>query len=775
MVVHSQGESQLPIATIVSYALSSFEALLSALDDTLAERAAAVSRLARFKLWAGSLGAHRPSGSRSLAYRLRDASTIKNHVVSLLQGLCESVDEGVRTAKETSGEVSVLAAQQNVEVEDGDSTDVALEDYFRDDDGHSEFGRILDDVGHIVDCLFRLAITIRNPAPHDHFKSRVGTDLVSVYEQWDIEHIREKFPNALPELAERLGKATARRRQYFKYREEHVGELAEGLDTAEVVEGDGGDKATTKASSIPNYLKESHAIDNFAEVDAESNISRTSYAVSTASETQLRVPPLPEESSDGPFQCPYCRTIVSINTRHDWKKHVFRDLRPYRCPYGSLCDGFGSVRDFEEHVKGKHSTHGSFDTLQRLSSHTDLARAKGNCPLCSDFHIISHKQYISHVAAHLEQLALFGLPSTNSEGEEINHIWSKSNSQGGDGKGDEVESPSSVETNYIARRERTYSDLGMEEMDEDEGEFTAPLRQLHKPPLDVGSDPYIQEAAQASVLGEMADALTRPSEQQANEQIFSLSAAQYNDLTWQDFLQQAATSAERSTSQGRRNLAGALATMRTSGRQEQDNVHGRQLGVDDTSPSSPLVQPDLATDPTFEPVRPQIPSTHWSVSETDGFPWLLRTFGTDWVKIAECMTTKTAVMVENFYARHIKESVKPEWELIAKEADARRRRQEKQPERAPPPDGPLERINKIFFGFQNEMWPRCEEFIANPPGTASEVKERHRALTERVMQDVLLSLDNVDIESNDGARQARKGAIIAVRYLLSRMDAVLRS
>ncbi|KAH6616215.1 hypothetical protein B0J18DRAFT_373659, partial [Chaetomium sp. MPI-SDFR-AT-0129] len=441
MVVHSQGESQPPIATIVSYALSSFEALLSALDDTLAERAAAVSHLARFKLWAGSLGAHRPSGSRSLAYRLRDASTIKNHVVSLLQGLFESVDEG-------KPQVSVLAAQQNVGVEVGDSTDVALEDYFRDDDdGHSEIGRILDDVGHVVDCLFRLSITIRNPAPHDHFKSRVGTDLVGVYEQWDIKHIREKFPNALPELAERLGKATARRRQYFKYREEHVGKLAEGLDAAEVVEGDGGDKATTKASSIPNYLKESHTIDNFAEVDAESNISKTSYAVSTASETQLRVPPLPEESSDGPFQCPYCRTIVSINTRHDWKKHVFRDLRPYvclysscttpeqqylrrsdwiehmnrhhwrtwRCPYGSLCDGFGSVRDFEEHVKGKHSTHGSFDTLQRLSSHTDLARAKGSCPLCSDFHIISHKQYISHVAAHLEQLALFGLPNTETE------------------------------------------------------------------------------------------------------------------------------------------------------------------------------------------------------------------------------------------------------------------------------------------------------------------------------------------------------------------------
>ncbi|KAL2138132.1 hypothetical protein VTI28DRAFT_7397 [Corynascus sepedonium] len=80
-----------------------------------------------------------------------------------------------------------------------------------------------------------------------------------------------------------------------------------------------------------------------------------------------------------------------------------------------------------------------------------------------------------------------------------------------------------------------------------------------------------------SVLGEMADALTQPTEQQTNEQIFSLSAAQYNDLTSQDFLQ-AAPPAERSTSQGRRNLAEALASMRTSTKQSSAaEVYTRSL------------------------------------------------------------------------------------------------------------------------------------------------------------------------------------------------------
>lgn len=49
------------------------------------------SYLARFKLWAGSLGAHRTSGSRSLEYRLRDASSIRKHLLSLLKELKDIV------------------------------------------------------------------------------------------------------------------------------------------------------------------------------------------------------------------------------------------------------------------------------------------------------------------------------------------------------------------------------------------------------------------------------------------------------------------------------------------------------------------------------------------------------------------------------------------------------------------------------------------------------------------------------------------------------------
>ncbi|KAH8893776.1 hypothetical protein GQ53DRAFT_821679 [Thozetella sp. PMI_491] len=78
-----------------------------------------------------------------------------------------------------------------------------------------------------------------------------------------------------------------------------------------------------------------------------------------------------------------------------------------------------------------------------------------------------------------------------------------------------------------------------------------------------------------SMLSEMADALTQPTEQQANEQLFSLSTSQYNGVTSQEFAQMPPP--ERSTSQGRRNLAEAMASMRNNHKQSAAEVYTRSL------------------------------------------------------------------------------------------------------------------------------------------------------------------------------------------------------
>ncbi|KAH9908730.1 bZIP transcription factor [Xylariomycetidae sp. FL2044] len=76
-----------------------------------------------------------------------------------------------------------------------------------------------------------------------------------------------------------------------------------------------------------------------------------------------------------------------------------------------------------------------------------------------------------------------------------------------------------------------------------------------------------------SMLGDMADSLTQPTQEQMNEQLFSLTPAQYNAVNSQDFMRHPPA---RSTSKGRRNLAEALANMRSE-KQSAAEVYTRSL------------------------------------------------------------------------------------------------------------------------------------------------------------------------------------------------------
>ncbi|KAI1807165.1 hypothetical protein F4811DRAFT_38840 [Daldinia bambusicola] len=77
-----------------------------------------------------------------------------------------------------------------------------------------------------------------------------------------------------------------------------------------------------------------------------------------------------------------------------------------------------------------------------------------------------------------------------------------------------------------------------------------------------------------SMLGDLADSLTQPTQEQTNEQIFSLTPAQYNSVTSQDFLRNAPT---RSAGQNRRNLAEALSNLRHGEKHSAAEVYTRSL------------------------------------------------------------------------------------------------------------------------------------------------------------------------------------------------------
>ena len=94
--------------------------------------------------------------------------------------------------------------------------------------------------------------------------------------------------------------------------------------------------------------------------------------------------------------------------------------RTWSCPLGCQ-QAFATTRDFDAHISNvhpKHDTPGSRQSLQALGMSPDLKGAKGVCPLCLDVKIGTDRQYSTHVADHLESLALFALPDTGMAPEE---------------------------------------------------------------------------------------------------------------------------------------------------------------------------------------------------------------------------------------------------------------------------------------------------------------------------------------------------------------------
>lgn len=112
-----------------------------------------------------------------------------------------------------------------------------------------DFQQVLLQMKNDVNCLMRLAVTIRNPAPHEQFKLRMPA-LVSSFDASHIQHVLHKFPRLQPEVTERLGKALTYRRLFLQYREEHHERLKKGIEVEREDEKEGSrGGVTTEAST----------------------------------------------------------------------------------------------------------------------------------------------------------------------------------------------------------------------------------------------------------------------------------------------------------------------------------------------------------------------------------------------------------------------------------------------------------------------------------------------------------------------------------------------
>ena len=372
--------------------------------------------LGRLRMWAANIGAHQ-TGQSSLDFRLRDSSHIREQVLKLLQDLLQRL----QYAREVLAEGEIAA----------DSDEVA-DDASDDEETTTEIQELRESVANIINCLFQMSMLVRKPAQHDMIMGSRWAE-VAMFEPFDYNHVRDKYPRADNPLVERLGLAITRRRKYLKYRERHALKLEQGMNRI-ILEQEGETMAEGTVSllsdTVATNIKESNI--RFDDGTSDSGASQTSYAQTLLGGGAITIPQPPKGAKEGsPFECPYCHLIIATKGTRSWNRHVFQDLKPYIC-IATICATpdilYPTRHEWLHHMKTVHPT----DFTLHLEK--EEGAPSFTCALCQE-NVHTEQKYSRHVARHLQELALFILPCTDND----------SDTNGG-GFGSDVESGAESDT-----------------------------------------------------------------------------------------------------------------------------------------------------------------------------------------------------------------------------------------------------------------------------------------------------------------------------------------
>lgn len=219
-------------------------------------------------------------------------------------------------------ETAVRRSNQQLE-ETPQRNDGLLSGYFDDDEAEIDgYQQRLLDIKNVVECLTRLAVTIRNPAPLEQFTDEMP-GIVAFFDFKHLEHVQQKFPRLNYKCTQRLAKALTYRRVFLRYRKYHHErhethqEIIGNEKENDLADGKGGITAEESRRPEENDRENDSQPPDWR--DDISDVTTTSYAPSCADGSGFSVPEVPRGSTDGHFLCPSCYLHITVQNRHQWK------------------------------------------------------------------------------------------------------------------------------------------------------------------------------------------------------------------------------------------------------------------------------------------------------------------------------------------------------------------------------------------------------------------------------------------------------------------------
>jgi hypothetical protein len=356
----------------------------------------------------------------------------------------------------------------------------------------SRFSLVLSHISEQISLLYHYSAIFRRPRLRGRYLHSTPQRPDSQIPPYEYSHVQQKFrdwasktSDASPQSGEaalvdatadakappaefnferevlsmRIAAANARRREQLRYWAAHPFDDMEDMHVPSPVEQDETDPApseTTARRSHPATVKTFSSVARSAifETGTLAGPSRTVYSPSDVGDhgniSSARVPKLPSEASQSStFVCPFCQMTLesaAMKDRNAWKRHVYRDLRPYVCTFPQCSNPdklYATRREWVYHEMQMHRRqwscgpcHTSFTAKEQMVAHVRSVHAhqwderrlpavleaseapaggaeQQACLICSRRFSLS--ALMDHVAGHMEQLALFVLPTGSDE------------------------------------------------------------------------------------------------------------------------------------------------------------------------------------------------------------------------------------------------------------------------------------------------------------------------------------------------------------------------